>query len=291
MERKIGEIFKVDGDWYQCISDTTDDNCNNCFFQKSCSDITGDCSSIVRSDGKSVCFKKLKKVGEPYEFDGHLFQSYRTFEVPIFTENYATVRELGNNSKISIEIKQNKEDMEEKKQCGDTRFRIIARAKEHLFQATNIAEDKKELEVLDSFLLRCWQMGWLKQYEDAEEKKLNLKPFDLQKAREGKPVCTRDGRKARIICFDRVGDFPIVALTDDREYKEEGVNLYDINGKGSNECFDLMMLPERKDGWVNVYNSLGVVTFSHNPYDTKKEALANAKPKDYVDTVKINWEE
>lgn len=80
-------------------------------------------------------------------------------------------------------------DTEEKKQCGDNRFRAIARAKEHLFQATNIAEDKKELEVLDSFLLRCWQMGWLKQYEDAEEKKLNLKPFDLQKAREGKPGC------------------------------------------------------------------------------------------------------
>lgn len=25
-----------------------------------------------------------------------------------------------------------------------------------------------------------------------EENKLNLKPFDIQKAREGKPVCTRE---------------------------------------------------------------------------------------------------
>lgn len=50
-----------------------------------------------------------------------------------------------------------------------------------------------------------------------EEKKLNLKPFDLQKAREGKPVCTRDGAKARIICFDAKSDAPIIALitTDD----------------------------------------------------------------------------
>ena len=48
--------------------------------------------------------------------------------------------------------------------------------------------------------------------EDMEENKLNLKPFDIQKAREGKPVCTRDGRKARIICFNRKGDMPITAL-------------------------------------------------------------------------------
>lgn len=38
--------------------------------------------------------------------------------------------------------------------------------------------------------------------EDMEEKNLNLKPFDLEAAKAGKPVCTRDGRKARIICFN-----------------------------------------------------------------------------------------
>ena len=32
-------------------------------------------------------------------------------------------------------------------------------------------------------------------------KKLNLKEFDLEAAKAGKPVCTKDGRKARIICF------------------------------------------------------------------------------------------
>ena len=105
MERKIGEIFEYNGEWYQCIIG----HCNQCSF-----DEAGTCKFIgnpycaYRNDKKLACFKKLEKVGEPYEFDGHLFQSYRTFEVPIFTENYATVRELGNNSKISIEIKQTK---------------------------------------------------------------------------------------------------------------------------------------------------------------------------------------
>lgn len=37
-------------------------------------------------------------------------------------------------------------------------------------------------------------------------------------------------------------------------------------------------------------NSLGVITFSHNPYDTKEEAMKD-KGKYYVDTVKIEWEE
>ena len=279
MERKIGEIFEYKGEWHQCVE--SDGTCNGCVgtFQS-----YSFCNDFEECVGK--IFKKLEKVGEPYEFDGHLFQSYRTFEVPIFTENYATVRELGNNSKISIEIKQNKEDMEEKKQCGDNRFRAIARAKEHLFQATNIAENKKELEVLDSFLIRCWQMGWLKQYEDIEEKKSNLSPFDIQKAREGKPVCTRDGRKARIICFDQKDIAPIVGLVTGLDGKESIYAFYK-DGRVSSQkerVDDLMMLPEKKEGWVNVYKD--------SVYDTKDDALiGRSEIRGYIDTIKISWEE
>ena len=288
MERNIGEIFEYNGEWYQCISDTTDDDCNNCFFQKSCSDITGDitgdCSSVARSDGKSVCFKKLEKVGEPFfvniQGNNVLKQRYKLYEPKVILENY-WYRIDGNF--ISIEVKQNKEDMEEKKQCGDNRFRAIARAKEHLFQATNIAEDKKELEVLDSFLLRCWQMGWLKQYEDAEEKKLNLKPFDLQKAREGKPVCTRDGRKARIICFDAKGEHPIIALVTDGaqespyNYTEKGYHyIEDVETMA-----DLMMLPEKKEGWININKDACL-------FKSKEEAERYCT-KDYV-PVRVEFE-
>jgi hypothetical protein len=49
--------------------------------------------------------------------------------------------------------------------CKDNRFEIIQRAKEHLIESTNIETSPKEMEVLDRFLFRCWQMGWLKQYE------------------------------------------------------------------------------------------------------------------------------
>lgn len=50
--------------------------------------------------------------------------------------------------------------------CGDNRFEIIERAKNDILQATNINTSPEELEVLDSFLFRCWQMGWLKSYEN-----------------------------------------------------------------------------------------------------------------------------
>ena len=201
MERKIGEVFKFGGEWYQCVGNPYNEctDCDFCFETgRSCvRQLVGQCSMSNRSDGLSVVFKRLEKVGEPYEFDGHLFQSYHTFEVPIFTENYATVREFGNNSKISIEIKQTKEDM--------------------------------------------------------EEKKLNLKPFDIQKAREGKPVCTRDGRKARIICFDTINEinYPIIALIEGFGY--ETLCYYNEGGKAHfGNTFDLMMLPEKKEGWINV---------------------------------------
>ena len=49
--------------------------------------------------------------------------------------------------------------------CGDNRFEIIAKAKAHLLEATNIDTSPKEMEVLDTFLFRCWQMGWLDKYD------------------------------------------------------------------------------------------------------------------------------
>ena len=48
--------------------------------------------------------------------------------------------------------------------CGDNRFEIIAKAKDDLVQSTNISSSPDEMKVLDSFLFRAWQMGWLEKY-------------------------------------------------------------------------------------------------------------------------------
>ena len=54
--------------------------------------------------------------------------------------------------------------------CGDNRFEIIAKAKEDIISATNIEDAKDEMDCLDSFLFRCWQMGWLDRYDEQTER-------------------------------------------------------------------------------------------------------------------------
>ena len=49
--------------------------------------------------------------------------------------------------------------------CGDNRFEIIEAAKKDLLESTNIASSHAEMAVLNSFLFRCWHMGWLEKYD------------------------------------------------------------------------------------------------------------------------------
>ena len=123
-----------------------------------------------------------------------------------------------------------------------------------------------------------------------------MKPFDLEAAKAGKPVCTRDGRKARIICFDAKCNKPIVALIYD--CNKETVLQYLENGRffvDQIDKYDLMMFPQKKEGWVNVYKSYNVgkkIPCMASIYPTKEEAKKSYVVEfDYVDTVKIEWEE
>ena len=124
--------------------------------------------------------------------------------------------------------------------------------------------------------------------EDMEENKLNLKEFNLEAAKSGKPVCTRGGRKARMLCFDfKNDDYPLVAAVEEHEGKEVTL-MYTNKGffyKSENkDNLDLMMLPERKEGWVNVYKE--------RIYSTKEEAIdATYDGVTYIDTIKVEWEE
>ena len=53
--------------------------------------------------------------------------------------------------------------------CTDGRFEIIERAKQDLLESTNIDTSPDEMKVLNDFLMRCWQMGWLDMYERRAE--------------------------------------------------------------------------------------------------------------------------
>lgn len=241
MERKVGEIFEYNGEWYQCVEGT---GCYKCAFYDKNICIANNPHCTCRSDKKNVIFKKLEKVGEPFVYEGKVLQRLRSID------GYSCVHCLFKE------------------------------------QACNFDSCDK-----DSFLVETEL-----KLENMEEKKLNLKPFDFEAAKAGKPVCTRDGRKARIICFDTInkGNYPIIALLEDKGC--EAIFYYNKDGKcnvGTER--DLMMLPEKKEGWVNVYKSYNVgkkTPCIASIYPTKEEAKkSSVVGLDYVDTVKIEWEE
>lgn len=82
-----------------------------------------------------------------------------------------------------------------------------------------------------------------------------MTPFNLERAKAGDPVVTRDGRKVRLVCFDAKTDYPILALVLDRDGTYEKERRYLINGKydsskleSPNDLF--MALPEIPEGWT-----------------------------------------
>lgn len=122
-------------------------------------------------------------------------------------------------------------------------------------------------------------------------KKLNLKEFDLEAAKAGKLVCTKDGRKARIICFDAENDKPIVALIYD--CNRETVFQYLKNGRyfvDEISDYDLMMLPQKKEGWINLCKNNHGDTLAVGVFPNREEAVSNCPPS-YLGTIKIEWEE
>lgn len=120
-----------------------------------------------------------------------------------------------------------------------------------------------------------------------------MKPFDIELAKQGKPVCLRNGKKARIVCFDaKNGDYPILALV---ETGEREATMY-VNERGENRVhpkYDLMMASEKKERWMNVYhNEKGEYWSEQVLFSTKKEAIDFVHDHtQYVTTVKIEWEE
>lgn len=100
-----------------------------------------------------------------------------------------------------------------------------------------------------------------------------MKPFNLEEAKAGKAVQTRDGRKVRIICFDRnQAEYPLVGLVGKNE------QLYSFSNEGkfygfTNDSNDLFMAPEVV--WVNVYGGRHTELVCRDFY-TKEEADRHA---------------
>lgn len=128
-----------------------------------------------------------------------------------------------------------------------------------------------------------------------------MKPFNLELAKKGHPVCTRDGRDARIICFDaKTGEYPIIALVYCTKSCTEAVYSYTLEGEylaREENNSDLMMKSVRHIGWINIHSIHRDSTHTETIvgtriYPTKDAALkAIDYPNTVIDTIKIEWEE
>ena len=122
-----------------------------------------------------------------------------------------------------------------------------------------------------------------------------MKEFNLTEylKNPSQKVVTRDGREVRIICTDVKGEYPIMALLQNKQ--EELVYRYLRNGKQltyTDSPLDLCFPTTKKEGWVNVYFSVDKGKYVREEiYRSEDEAIENSKFGIYIATVKIEWEE
>ena len=278
MERKVGDIFKYHGEWFQCTKGKIA-SCVGCAFYSEVnhtpdfSSIFGECKGGNRSDTNYIIFKKLKKDGEPFEYNGAYYQGYKTFTISTTILDGYNV--IGTADGFAERIEQNN-DIDEKTMTLEDLVNDYIHGKivysEFKDKVKNLHNKDMETDITN--------------LSNSEIIGKNLKPFNLEAAKSGKPVCTRDGRKARIICFDVKGDIcPIIALVE--ENGMEVTKSYDMNGRANYknaDNYDLMMLPEKKDGWAVIRRS-----DIYENEEQAKEALLNSHTAMMVR--KITWEE
>ena len=115
-----------------------------------------------------------------------------------------------------------------------------------------------------------------------------MKPFNLEKAKQGAKVITRNGDKVEILTFSRRNpDFPIVALVDEGD--EDAIHMYTNEGRyyktSRDSCLDLRMAPTKV--YMNVYRRGNTYELGINTYPTKQNAI-DCRGENYVQTIEID---
>ena len=186
MERKVGEIFEYNGEWYQCIHVPQKHSCKLCDLRGLCCDNNGvkivTCVWRHREDNTSVIFKKLEKDGVPFVYEDKVLQRLRSIDgyscVHCLFKEQACNFDSCDKDSFLIETKLKLENMEEKK--------LTYEELEHYYDSTcglwAIDRDPKQV-TLEWIVENAFQLG------DTIPEKVcasNLKPFDLEAAKAGK---------------------------------------------------------------------------------------------------------
>ena len=122
-----------------------------------------------------------------------------------------------------------------------------------------------------------------------------MRPFSLEEylKNPSRKIVTRDGRNARIVCTDKKGFNPILALVTKHDSIAEDIYLYTKNGElneGNSTKSSLFFVPEKHERWVNLYKEDDNIYASMDTFKTKEEAEA-LSCSSCIATVKVEWEE
>ena len=123
-----------------------------------------------------------------------------------------------------------------------------------------------------------------------------MKPFNIKEYNDNpsRKVVTREGRPVRILCTNARRSYPVVALIENEDNKEDYLYAYLPDGTlyGGTRQNDLFFAPEKREGFVNLYkNVCGGISTDTTVFSTKEHAQASKKYENYLDTIKIEWEE
>ena len=121
-----------------------------------------------------------------------------------------------------------------------------------------------------------------------------MKEFDLEAAKAGKKVMTRNGLQARIICFDRERNLddrrPLIVLVKFSPFSEEKVVFYGEDGRTNRyKEYDLVMAAVEHEGYVNIYEN-GSERVATGIYKNEEIAI-KCQQVGHIATIKIKWDE
>lgn len=312
MEREIGEIFRYKGCLYKTL-ERQDDDCYSCCFNTfTCKFYErGECSYRKRKDRKSVMFEYID---DPDDCQGTFSEDLipkdmgtRPFNLEEAMNGGAVCTRLGVDVRIICFDRDNKNypivALVGKK------ANVVTYTREGRFQKIgpdNVADMvMKPATDKDNIVEEIGTCDDI--HPDVIEKAINIslygepktKPFNIEAARTGKPVCTKNYADARIVCFDVDDGKNILALV---KYNGKEIPcVYGPDGKFicgvRDDCGDLVMLVTHKVAWQNLFKNGDTYYVSERLYEAEEDAtphiLADMHDPShtYVDTVRIEWEE
>jgi hypothetical protein len=119
-----------------------------------------------------------------------------------------------------------------------------------------------------------------------------MKPFDLEQALAGAPVCTRDGRTVtQLTQFAVISDYSLLGVIEGEFYRWMRDGSYGGYSSYVESGRDLFMAPIIRTGWIARYRYPREEGYyaSIRIYDSKEE-VEHAEPR-AIEYHEIPWEE